>query len=152
MRRAEPDHISGVTASPDSKTAVLLYDGACGFCAGSVQLILRLEPESARARLQFAPLQGAFGTALAARFPELRQVDSVVWYDPSAQRVQLRSAAGLRVARHLGGLWSVLGVLGSVVPRPLRDAIYDGIARRRLALAAPACLLPTPEQRARFLD
>ena len=139
-------------AAPDSQTAVLLYDGACGFCAGSVQLILRLEPASHQSRLRFAPLQGAFGQALTARFPELRDVDSVVWYDAAAERVLVRSAAGLRVARHLGGFWSMLGVLGALVPRSLRDLLYDAIAKRRLSLAAPSCLLPMPEQRARFLD
>ena len=132
--------------------AVLLYDGECGFCAGSVQLVLRLEPASHQGKLRFAPLQSAFGKALAIRFPELHGVDSVVWFDAQAGRVFVRSAAGLRVARHLGGVWSVLGVFGALVPRPIRDLIYDAIAKRRLSLAAPSCLLPTPEQRARFLD
>jgi predicted DCC family thiol-disulfide oxidoreductase YuxK len=33
----------------------------------------------------------------------------------------------------------------------LRDAVYDLVARHRLSLAAPACHLPTLEQRRRFL-
>jgi predicted DCC family thiol-disulfide oxidoreductase YuxK len=87
-----------------------------------------------------------------ARFPELLGVDSVVWYDPGIPSVRVRSAAALAAMAHLGGVWAVAAALGRLVPRPLRDAVYDLIARRRFAIAAPACLLPTPEERSRFLS
>jgi predicted DCC family thiol-disulfide oxidoreductase YuxK len=134
-------------------TPILLYDGECGLCAGSVQFILRHEPAHRRESLRFAPLQSALGRQVRARHPELAQVDSVVWFEPSAGdgRVRYHSAAGLAVLRHLGGFWGMLGALGWLVPRPLRDAVYRAIARRRFDLVAPACLLPTAEQRARFL-
>ena len=137
---------------PASDTPVLLYDGDCGLCAGSVQFVLRHEPPSRRHRLHFAPLQGAFGAEVRAAYPELAGVDSVVWVEPTAERVLVRSAAALAVARHLGGIWGVLGLLGRLTPRPMRDAVYDLIARNRLRLVAPACLLPRPDERARFLD
>lgn len=131
--------------------SVLLYDGDCGFCAGSVQFVLGHERPAARARLAFAPLQGTFGTRVRTQFPELAGVDSVVWYDPTGPSVRVRSAAALAATAHLGGPWVVLAALGRLVPRGLRDAIYDLIARRRFEIAAPACLLPTPDERARFL-
>ena len=134
------------SASP----SVLLYDGDCGFCAGSVQFMLRHEPAAARARLAFAPLQGAFGTQVRERFPELAGVDSVVWYDPAVPAVRVRSSAALAATAHLGGVWTVVATLGRLVPRVLRDAIYAQIARRRFDIAAPACLLPGGEDRARF--
>lgn len=131
----------------DASTPVLLYDGTCGYCARSVQFVLA---HDRRASLRFGPLEGAFGRALVAAHPELVGVDSVVWYDGS--RVQVRSDAALAVLRHLGGGWGVLAALGRVVPRVVRDALYDAVARRRFTLAARACLLPRPEERARFLD
>lgn len=137
--------------APSDSRAVLLYDGDCGFCAGSVQFVLRHEPASARSRLAFAPLQGAFGTRIREQFPELAGVDSVVWYDSVTLSVRVRSAAALAATAHLGGVWAVAAALGRLVPRVLRDAIYDQIARRRFEIAAPACLLPTPDERARFL-
>jgi predicted DCC family thiol-disulfide oxidoreductase YuxK len=139
---------------PDARTPVLLYDGDCGLCAGSVQFVLRREPPGRRGRLRFAPLQGQFGAQVRAAYPELVGVDSVVWYDPASPSatVLVRSAAALAVARHLGGVWAVLGTLGRLVPRPLRDAVYDLIARNRQRLVAQACLLPSPEERTRFLD
>jgi len=138
--------------TPSDTRSVLLYDGDCGFCAGSVQFVLRHEPPSARPRLAFAPLQGRFGCGIQAQFPELAGVDSVVWYDPSVPAVRVRSSAALAAVAHLGGLWAVAATLGRLVPRALRDAVYDRIARRRLTIAAPACLLPTPEERSRFLS
>ena len=138
--------------APSETRSVLLYDGECGFCAGSVQFVLRHEPPAARAHLAFAPLQGPFGSRVRAQFPELLGVDSVVWYDPGIPSVRVRSAAALAAVAYLGGVWAVAAALGRLVPRPLRDAVYDLIARRRFAIAAPACLLPTPEERSRFLS
>ncbi|MBL0939567.1 MAG: DUF393 domain-containing protein [Gemmatimonadaceae bacterium] len=135
-------------------TPVLLYDGDCGFCAGSVQFVLSHEPANRTEALRFAPLQGAFGAEMRERFHELAAVDSVVWYEPDASggRVLIYSDAGLAVLRHLGGMWRVVGAAVRIVPRVLRDSVYRFIARHRLDIAAPACLLPAPEQRARFLD
>jgi predicted DCC family thiol-disulfide oxidoreductase YuxK len=133
---------------------VLLYDGACGFCAESVQLVLR---HDRRRTLRFAALQGSYGTALRAGHPELEGVDSMVWVEaPGAgggSQVLVRSDAALRVARYLGGWWN-LALVGWVLPRPVRDALYNLIARHRHRLLEtdPSCLLPAPEVRERFLD
>jgi predicted DCC family thiol-disulfide oxidoreductase YuxK len=132
-------------------SAVLLYDGDCGFCAGSVQFVLAHERASRRSALRFAPLQGVYGAWLRARFPVLDTIDSVVWFDPMFGRVLTKSDAALETVAHLGGLWRVVAFTGRLVPRVVRDAAYDAIARRRLQLAAPACLLPSADTRARFL-
>ena len=133
---------------------VLLYDGTCGFCARSVQFVLK--HERPHGTLRFGRLEGPLGTALRARHPELAAVDSVLWYEPATastpERILWRSRGALRVARYLGGVWQLLASLGWLVPRPIRDAVYDWIARHRHDLAADACLVPTPDQRARFID
>ena len=133
---------------------VLLYDGACGFCAESVQLVLR---HDRRRSLRFAALQGAYGVALRARHPELDGVDSMVWVEPSAagdaSQVLVRSDAAIRVARYLGGWWNLVLAL-RILPHPLRDALYNLVARHRhrLLSGGPSCLIPAPEVRERFLD
>ncbi len=135
-------------------TPVLLYDGDCGFCAGSVQFVLTHEPAARRAALRFAPLQGAFGATVRARHPEVAQIDSVLWVEyatDGTSRVRTYSDAGLAALAHCGGVWAGLALLGRLVPRGLRDAVYRLIARHRLSLAAPACLLPSEDARARFL-
>lgn len=134
--------------------AVLLYDGTCGFCAESVQLVLR---HDRRRTLRFAALQGEFGTAMRASHPELAHVDSIIWVerdaDGRASRVLVRSDAALRVAEYLGGWWRLAGA-ARLLPRPVRDAAYDFIARHRHRLlgGGPSCLVPSPEVRERFLD
>jgi len=136
-------------------SAILLYDGTCGFCAKSVQFVLAREKR--RHSLRFAPLQSDLGTEVQQRHPELVGVDSVIWLEPAVggapESVSVRSTAVFHVMRYLGGVWSVLAGLGSVVPRFARDAVYDLIARHRhkIIRADPSCLLPSPEQRARFI-
>ena len=66
--------------------------------------------------------------------------------------VRVRSDAALAMLQYLGGGWGVLAALVRLVPGSLRDALYDAVARRRFALAARACLLPRPDERARFID
>jgi len=134
--------------------SILLYDGTCGFCAESVQLVLR---HDRRRTLRFASLQGEYGARVRGRYPELEQVDSVIWVDTGANgdpaRVLVRSDAALRVARYLGGWWTLL-LAGRAVPRPIRDAAYNLVARHRHRLLAggASCLIPGPEVRERFLD
>jgi len=129
--------------------SLLLYDGTCGFCAASVQWVLAHDRQGT---LRFAPLQGETARPLLARHPELVNVDSVVWVGESGE-VRVRSAAALAVARYLGGGWSVVARLAALIPRPLRDWGYDLIARHRHKLTrnAPECLLPTAEEKKRFL-
>jgi predicted DCC family thiol-disulfide oxidoreductase YuxK len=132
---------------------VLLYDGTCGFCAESVQSVLR---HDRRGTLRFAPLHGAFAASLRARHPELEAIDSMVWVEPApggSEQVFVRSAAALRVARYLGGIWRV-ALLGRLLPEAVRDALYDFIARHRHQIARPreTCLVIPPEQSDRFLE
>jgi len=154
--------ITGSTSFPSIADAlaslsgepILLYDGTCGFCARSVQFVL--SHEGKRRTLRFARLEGPFGTALRALHPELATVDSLIWYEPATpgatERMYWQSRGVLHVARYLGGLWGALGSLGMFVPRAIMDAAYAWIARHRKELAADACLVPNPEQRARFID
>lgn len=138
----------------ESPRPVLLYDGTCGFCAESVQLVLR---HDRRGILQFASLDGTFARTVLARHPELAGVDSVVWFEPAhggtRERIFTRSAAALRVARYLGGAWRLAAVAG-LIPRFFRDSLYDSVARHRhgLVRGGPQCLVPSPDQRARFLE
>jgi len=138
------------------QSALLLYDGSCGFCARSVQFVLR--HESRRRTLRFAALDSDIGIEVRGRHPEIEGVDSVVWVEPAetdaVERVLVRSAAVLCVLRYLDGVWRVLAGLGALVPRTLADAVYDFIARHRhqLTRGNPACVVPTPEQRSRFID
>jgi predicted DCC family thiol-disulfide oxidoreductase YuxK len=146
---------ANATSSAEAQP-ILLYDGTCGFCARSVQFVLQREREPRT--LRFAALEGALGSRVRGEHPSIAGVDSVVWYEPGADgraaRLLMRSDAALAVLASLGGVWRALASVGRLVPRTVRDAIYDFIARNRYRIAGrdTSCLLPTPEQRARFLD
>jgi predicted DCC family thiol-disulfide oxidoreductase YuxK len=137
----------------ESPRPVLLYDGTCGFCSESVQLVLR---HDRRGTLQFAALDSTFGRAVLARHPDLAVVDSMVWFEPAhggaSERLFTRSAAALQVARYLGGTWRLVTV-AELIPRSIRDSLYDLVARHRhqLGRGGQQCLVPRPDQRARFL-
>ena len=133
------------------RDALLLYDGVCGFCNRTVQLVLRHD----HARLiRFAPLQGDTARTLLHAHPELIGTDSLVLVerDAAGERISVRSDGALRLAACLGWPWRALGIL-TLVPRPLRDWGYDRFAtvRYRLFGRFDACPLPAPEVRARFL-
>jgi predicted DCC family thiol-disulfide oxidoreductase YuxK len=131
---------------------VLLYDGVCGFCNKSVQLIL---DHDQRGTLRFAALQSDYGQSVIERHAELRGVDSVVFVEQATggERVHTRSDAALKVASYLGGFWKLF-LAAKVLPRGLRDYCYDLFARNRYKFFGKydACMLPPPEVRSRFLD
>lgn len=133
----------------DRETAIILFDGVCNLCSAAVRFIVRRDP---RNRLRFAPLQSDIGQRLLAKhgFNQDR-LDGVIFIE--GQLAHSRSEAALRIAAHLSGAWPVLSVL-RVVPRFVRDGIYDWIAanRHRWFGKKNECMIPTPEMRQRFLE
>ncbi len=129
---------------------IIFYDGGCGLCHWSVKFAVRRDPGGRAFR--FAPLGGA---TFLERVPADRRAglpDSIVLLTGEGALLA-RSAAVLRMLRRLGGVWAVAGVIASLVPRVLRDAAYDFIARVRYKLfrrPQNACPLLPPELRARF--
>lgn len=135
-------------------TDVILYDGSCGLCQRAVRFVLRYE----RSRwFQFAPLQGAAGRAALARHHRVVDgMDTVcvaVNYGGANESLRVKSDAALYVFWRLGGVWRATAI-ARLVPGPLRDAVYDWVARRRYGWFGrdESCPLPAPRQRDRFID
>lgn len=132
---------------------VLLYDGVCGFCNASVQMVIR---HDRRKTLRFAALQSDYGQSVIARHSELQNIDSLVLVEQAGdgrERVSYRSTGALRVAAYLGGVWKLF-LIFYIIPRPVRDFVYDLIARYRYRLFGryDSCAIPSPKVRSRFLD
>lgn len=128
---------------------VVLYDGVCRLCTGSVAFVLRHEENQA---LRFATLQSAAGMRLMQEFgidPTQMKTFVVI----ADGRAYVRSDAAIRVAHFLRGAWKLLGVV-RIVPRSIRDYAYDVVARNRYRWFGrhDACIVPTPELRRRFID
>lgn len=128
--------------------AIVLFDGVCNLCNGSVQFIIRRD---AAGFFQFASLQGGAGQALMAKYRLEGEMSSIVLIEND--RVYLKSDAVLRICRHLKGGWRLL-VIFRIVPRPLRNLVYDFIARNRYRWFGKqdTCMLPTPDIKNRFLE
>lgn len=123
---------------------LVFFDGVCGLCNGFVDFLVR--HDRAR-RLRYAPLQGA----TAAHFERLpRHLDSVVVVQ--GHRVLVKSDAALTVLARLGGVWR-LSAAARVIPRFVRDAVYDLIARHRYGWFGQrgACRVPAPHEARWFL-
>ena len=128
---------------------VVLFDGVCNLCNGSVRFVIERDPHK---HFQFAPLQSETATTLIGRTADpLAMPDSIVLVDDG--RLYVRSTAALRIARRLRFPWPLLWLF-MAVPRPLRDWVYDLIARHRYGWFGKrdTCMVPTKEIRDRFLE
>jgi predicted DCC family thiol-disulfide oxidoreductase YuxK len=135
-----------------TRAPVLLYDGVCGFCNKTVQMVL---DNDRRGTMRFAALQSDYARSIVERHAELRGIDSVVFVEnmDGGERVFVRSDAALKITAYLGGFWKLF-LIGRILPRALRDYFYDLFARNRYKLFGKydTCMLPPPEVRSRFLD
>jgi predicted DCC family thiol-disulfide oxidoreductase YuxK len=133
---------------------LVLYDGVCGLCSRLLQFLLTHDH---RAVFNFASLQSATGKATVARWggdpEELTSFYVVSAFRTPAARVFTRSDAALFVAGELGWPWKAMRAAG-ILPKALRDRLYDVVARTRYRVFGrlEQCLLPRPEFRSRFLD
>ena len=132
----------------DQALPVVFFDGLCGLCNHSINWLLAHDPNR---RLRFAPLQGTLaGKALS---PQLRdRLDTLVFLRNGS--IYGRTAAVSRILMTLGGPWAALGALLWIIPSPLRDLGYRIVSRLRYRLFGKhdACRLPSPAERAVFLD
>ena len=126
---------------------IILFDGECNFCDSSVQFILRREKG---ALYTFAALQSKAGQALLKKYRVPLTIDSLVLLD--GNRCFYKSSAALRISKNLKGGWPLLSCL-LIVPKPLRDYIYNIVAKNRYKWFGKkdSCTVPPPEIKKRFL-
>ena len=140
---------------PESETkAIVLYDGVCGLCNRAVQFLLKRDHHD---RLQFASLQSDVAARVLQRHgmdpKSLDTVYAVLNYDEPNETLLAKGDAFLFFAKIIGGIWSVARV-GRIIPRPIRNWLYDFIARHRYQVfgKSESCMLPDPKQRHKFLE
>lgn len=128
---------------------VILFDGVCNLCSGSVQFIIKRDPT---AYFKFASLQSDYGQQQLQRFGlDQESLYSIILV--RGDKFYQRSDAALEIARKLKGPWSWLYGF-RIFPRFIRDAVYNLIAKNRYKMFGKkdACWIPTPELKSRFKD
>lgn len=127
---------------------IILFDGVCHLCQGSVNWLIRHDPQ---AKFRFAAIQSPAGELLLRKFHiDPIKLDSIILIEH--HRYYSKSTAIFRIVRQLPGLYRWL-YIGVILPRFMRNALYDYIASRRYRWFGrdETCLLPTPSIQARFL-
>lgn len=125
---------------------IILFDGICNLCNGWVNFVIDRD----RSRnFRFAALQSEVGGRLCEnRAHDIP--DSIVLIENDV--VHVKSDAVLRIARQLDGAWPLLALF-RLVPRSVRDLVYDFVARHRYRWFGKrdTCRVPTPDLQSRFL-
>lgn len=126
---------------------IVFFDGVCSICNGTIDFLMR---EDENGVLKFASLQGS----TAKKYPEIPQEEvpgSIIYLREGT--VYSKSSAVLLLLKDLGGIWRVLSFL-RIIPKPIRNAVYDIIAHNRYRWFGKkeTCRMPTAEERGRLLD
>ncbi|MBN3553918.1 thiol-disulfide oxidoreductase DCC family protein [Fictibacillus nanhaiensis] len=128
---------------------MLLFDGVCNLCNGSIQFILKHEKNS---DLKFSAIQSEAGQKLLSQYSiDPEQTNSVILISDGV--VYTESDAVAKVAEFLKFPYN-LGSYMKVVPRPIRNATYKKVASNRYKWFGQkeSCMIPTPDLRNRFLQ
>lgn len=135
---------------PENKK-IILFDGVCNLCNNAINFIIERDKKDI---FRFASLQSELGRKLTAErgIDVDEAMNSMVLIEPGVAYYQ-RSTAALEIAKDLSGGYSLLGNL-SYLPEVFRDGIYNLIAGNRYKWFGKkdACMIPTPELKAKFLD
>jgi predicted DCC family thiol-disulfide oxidoreductase YuxK len=127
---------------------VIIFDGYCALCSGWARFVLRHDPHG---HYRLLPAQSKLGHALYVHYgldPEDYETNILIenglaWF---------KSEGSIRMAEGLGFPWSIAAAF-RVLPRPVRDALYEFIARNRLKFFGKrdTCYVAPPDYRDRFL-
>lgn len=128
---------------------LVFYDGHCGLCHRSVSFVIARDRRKA---FRFAPLQGeTFGKLVPGNQKAMLPDSMVVW--TAGGDLLIRADAALHLLKGLGGFWRLVAACGRLVPKRLRDRLYDRIAatrKERFGTREELCPLVPPELRDRF--
>ncbi len=126
---------------------IILFDGECHFCNWNVRFIVKRDP---KAIFRFASQQSEIGKELLKKYHIPKNVNSLVLIENN--RFYTKSTAALRISKKLRFLWKCVYIF-ILVPRPIRDFIYQVIAANRYKWFGKeeACPIPSPEIKKRFL-
>ncbi|MGQ9799061.1 MAG: thiol-disulfide oxidoreductase DCC family protein [Ignavibacterium sp.] len=128
---------------------IILFDGVCNFCNFWVNFVLKHDHKNL---FLFAPLQSKAGQQFLTKF-NLPTTDFDTFILINGDSFQTKSDAAISIASNIAG-WPKVLVMGYIIPRFLRNFIYDLIAKNRYKIFGKreSCRVPTKEEKEKFLD
>jgi len=127
--------------------SVIFFDGVCNLCNSSVQFVIEHDQKN---QFKFTTLQGDYAKKMLPKFDtDPEKLNTILLLEDG--RLYTKSSAALRVARKLNGLIPFLYAF-IIVPRFMRDWVYDKIAKNRYKWwgKQKICWIPTPELKSKF--
>lgn len=126
---------------------LIVFDGECVFCSGWVKFVLKHDKLQ---RYRFLAAQTPLGAALYRHYGlDARDYETNILIEEG--RGFFKSDGTIRMVAGLGFPYSLVKIF-RLLPQRVADALYEFIARNRLKIAGrQSCMVPTPEQRRRFI-
>ena len=128
---------------------IIVFDGVCNLCNSAIQFVIKRDKKK---QFFYTSLQGDLGKQLLAeRNIDPNKIDSIILIEPNIAYFH-KSSAALEISKGLNGLYPLMSVF-LIIPRPLRDWVYDFIAKNRYKWFGKkeSCMIPTKEQQELFL-
>lgn len=126
---------------------IILFDGECNFCSFWVKYVIKRDKKDV---FRFTSLQSEKGKELLKQYNLQVDLSTVVLIKNNV--VKTKSSAALHILKDLGGFYS-LGIVLIVVPKFIRDGVYDVIAKnRKKLLKNESCIFPDATVRAKFIE
>lgn len=128
---------------------IILFDGVCNLCDATVQFLIKHDKKDT---LRFVALQSDLGQEIVRYIGiDTTKTDSIILYEPG-RAYYYKAQAALEIASEIGGVYSLLSVF-KILPKGLSNVVYDYVAQNRYKWYGKkdACMLPTPEMKAKFL-
>ncbi|WP_299779577.1 thiol-disulfide oxidoreductase DCC family protein [uncultured Formosa sp.] len=134
----------------DKKEKLVLFDGVCNLCDHSVQFIIKHDKKNI---FRFTTLQGKTASPIIESFKiDTEKTDSILLYT-SDKTLYTKSSAALRIALQLSFPINLLALF-LIVPKCIRDRVYDYIAKNRYQWYGKkeSCMIPSESLKMKFFE
>ncbi|MBT6834831.1 MAG: DUF393 domain-containing protein [Bacteroidetes bacterium] len=127
---------------------IILFDGICNLCNSSVQWIIKKDKKTS---FRFASIQSKAGISLLSECGLTKnQLYSIVLIENNSYRD--KSDAIIQICVLIGGIWKLAKIF-LIIPKVVRDLLYDYIAKNRYKWFGKrkTCMLPNEDVLSLFL-
>ena len=129
---------------------IVLFDGVCNLCNSAVLTIVKYDQKN---EFVFTALSSNTGQEILNTIQvDTSKIDSIILYNPDTTYF-IKSSAALKIMNAFGGIWKLSTVFW-IIPSPLRNLVYDFIAKNRYKWFGKKdqCMIPSTELKSKFLS